>query len=88
MYIYIYNFSIWIFHSLSNFVNPVGQSGTFKTQKSLKQKPKGAFRLSLGNSLEKLPCSKSKVCTAKFQTVSRGLESLDIFVMVTFVFQL
>ena len=69
-------------------LQPVGQSRTFETIRSLKHKLKWAFRLSLGNSLEKLPCSKSKVCTAKFQTVSRGLESLDIFVMVTFVFQL
>ena len=41
------------------------QSGTFETLRSLKQKPKGAFRFSLGNRLEKLPCGKTKVCYEK-----------------------
>ena len=62
-----------LFHSLLDFLNPIGQCRTFETLKSLKQKPKGAFTLSLGNSMEKLPGSKPKVCTA----AARGLETSD-----------
>ena len=36
-----------------------------------------AFRLSLGNSLEKLWAYRRQVCEAKFQTAARGLQSLD-----------
>ena len=49
------------FHFYSDSVNPIGQSWTFKTLKSLKQKLKVAFRLSLGNSLEKLWVSRRVV---------------------------
>ena len=47
-----------------------------KPLKALNQKPKRAFRLYLGNILEKLPRIKTKLCTAKSQTVAGGLESL------------
>ena len=53
------------FHSYLDILNPVGQSGTFETLKSLKQKSIGAFRLSLRSSLEKLPSGKPKVCPDK-----------------------
>ena len=43
-----------LFHSVSDFGNPIGQSGTFETLTRLKQKPKLAFRLSLGNNMKKL----------------------------------
>ena len=52
---------------------PVGQFWTLETLKSLEQKPKEAFRLSLGNSLEKLLGGKPKVCTPKSQTAARGI---------------
>ena len=36
-----------LFHSWSDFENPIGQSGTFKTCQSLKQKPKEMIRTNL-----------------------------------------
>ena len=65
---------------MSDFVNPVRQSGNFETLKSLKQKPEVAFRLSLGNRLEKLGVYHGAVCTAKSQTAVWGLQSLGLTV--------
>ena len=50
--------SLRLFHSWSDFLNLVGQSGTIETLKIQKQKLKRAFRLFLGSSLVKLHCIK------------------------------
>ena len=50
--------SLRLFHSLSDVLNLVGQSGTIETLKIHKQKLKRAFRLFLGSSLVKLHCIK------------------------------
>ena len=46
--------------------------------KSLKPKPKVAFRLSLINSLEKLCVYRRQAYAAKFQTAAMGLQSLKL----------